>query len=59
MVEVDAQTLPVEAIEVIGAERDDLWRRPIVLRPGLADTKPERVGSLSRSIGSRVRRIRG
>jgi len=37
IVEVGAQTLSVEAPEVIGAERDDLWRRLIVLRPGMAE----------------------
>jgi deazaflavin-dependent oxidoreductase (nitroreductase family) len=36
-VEVGTETFPVEATEVTGAERDDLWRRFVELRPGFAE----------------------
>ncbi len=44
-VEVGTQTFTVKASEVTGAERDDLWRRLVELRPGFADyeTKTNRV----------------
>ncbi|MGZ4602467.1 MAG: nitroreductase family deazaflavin-dependent oxidoreductase [Kineosporiaceae bacterium] len=44
-VEVGNDTFPVEAAEVTGTERDELWRRLVALRPGFADyeTKTTRV----------------
>ncbi len=44
-VEVGNDTFPVEAAEVTGAERDELWRRLVEIRPGFADyeTKTTRV----------------
>lgn len=36
-VEVGTETFPVEATEVTGAERDELWRRFVELRPGFAE----------------------
>ena len=44
-VEVGATTFPVEATEVTGEERDELWRRLVELRPGFAtyETKTSRV----------------
>jgi deazaflavin-dependent oxidoreductase (nitroreductase family) len=44
-VEVGTETFPVEATEVTGAERDELWRRLVEMRPGFADyeTKTTRV----------------
>jgi deazaflavin-dependent oxidoreductase (nitroreductase family) len=44
-VEVGTETFPVEATEVTGAERDELWRRLVELRPGFAEyeTKTTRV----------------
>jgi deazaflavin-dependent oxidoreductase (nitroreductase family) len=44
-VEVGTETFPVEATEVTGAERDDLWRRLVEIRPGFAayETKTSRV----------------
>jgi len=44
-VEVGTATFPVEATEVLGGERDELWRRLVQLRPGFAEyeTKTSRV----------------
>jgi deazaflavin-dependent oxidoreductase (nitroreductase family) len=44
-VEVGTETFPVEATEVTGAERDELWRRLVEMRPGFAEyeTKTTRV----------------
>jgi deazaflavin-dependent oxidoreductase (nitroreductase family) len=44
-VEVGATTFSVEATEVTGEERDELWRRLVELRPGFAtyETKTSRV----------------
>ena len=44
-VEVGIATFPVEAAEVTGAERDELWRRLVELRPGFAayETKTSRI----------------
>ena len=44
-VEVGTETFPVEATEVTGAERDELWRRLVEIRPGFAEyeTKTDRV----------------
>jgi deazaflavin-dependent oxidoreductase (nitroreductase family) len=44
-VEVGTETFPVEAVEASGADRDDLWRRLVELRPGFAsyETKTSRV----------------
>jgi deazaflavin-dependent oxidoreductase (nitroreductase family) len=44
-VEVGTETFTVEATEVTGEERDELWRRLVELRPGFADyeTKTTRV----------------
>ena len=44
-VEVGTATFPVEAAEVTGAERDELWRRLVELRPGFAayETKTSRI----------------
>src|SRR5207342_3506691 len=44
-VEVGTATFPVEATEVTGEERDELWRRLIELRPGFAvyETKTSRI----------------
>jgi deazaflavin-dependent oxidoreductase (nitroreductase family) len=36
-VEVGTETFPVEATEVTGEERDELWRRLVELRPGFAE----------------------
>jgi deazaflavin-dependent oxidoreductase (nitroreductase family) len=36
-VEVGTDTFPVEAIEATGAERDELWRRLVEMRPGFGD----------------------
>jgi deazaflavin-dependent oxidoreductase (nitroreductase family) len=36
-VEVGTETFPVEATEVTGAERDELWRRFVELRPSFAE----------------------
>ena len=43
--EVGTATFPVEATEVTGEERDELWRRLVELRPGFAEyeTKTTRV----------------
>ena len=45
MVEVGTTTFPVEATEVTGEERNELWRRLVELRPGFAvyETKTSRV----------------
>jgi deazaflavin-dependent oxidoreductase (nitroreductase family) len=37
LVEVGTRTVTVEATEVTGDERDDLWRALVALRPGMAD----------------------
>jgi deazaflavin-dependent oxidoreductase (nitroreductase family) len=44
-VEVGTDTFPVEATELIGAERDELWQRLVALRPGFAayETKTSRI----------------
>lgn len=44
-VEVGTETFRVEATEATGAERDDLWRRLVEIRPGFAayETKTSRV----------------
>ena len=44
-VEVGAATCPVDATEVTGEERNELWRRLVELRPGFAayETKTSRV----------------
>jgi len=44
-VEVGTATFPVEATEVTGEERDELWRRLVEMRPGFAEyeTKTTRV----------------
>jgi deazaflavin-dependent oxidoreductase (nitroreductase family) len=44
-VEVGTESFLVDAIETSGAERDELWRRLVELRPGFADyeTKTTRV----------------
>jgi deazaflavin-dependent oxidoreductase (nitroreductase family) len=44
-VEVGTESFPVEATEVTGEERDELWRRLVELRPGFAEyeTKTTRV----------------
>ena len=44
-VEDGTNTFTVEAVEVTGADRDQLWRRLVELRPGFADyeTKTTRV----------------
>ena len=44
-VEVGTTTFPVEATEVTGEERNELWRRLVELRPGFAEyeTKTSRV----------------
>ncbi|HEX6757904.1 MAG TPA: nitroreductase/quinone reductase family protein [Propionibacteriaceae bacterium] len=44
-VEVGTATFPVEATEVTGKERDELWRRLVALRPGFAEyeTKTSRI----------------
>ena len=44
-VEVGTTTVPVDATEVTGAERNELWRRLVELRPGFAayETKTSRV----------------
>ena len=44
-VEVGTETFPVEATEVTGRERDELWRRLVEIRPGFARTKPRRRAS--------------
>jgi deazaflavin-dependent oxidoreductase (nitroreductase family) len=36
-VEVGTDTFPVEATEATGAERDELWRRLVEMRPGFAE----------------------
>ena len=36
-VEVGTATFPVEAREVTGDERDELWRRLVAMRPGFAE----------------------
>jgi deazaflavin-dependent oxidoreductase (nitroreductase family) len=45
MVEVGTGTFPVEASEVRGEERDELWRRLVEMRPGFAEyeTKTSRI----------------
>jgi deazaflavin-dependent oxidoreductase (nitroreductase family) len=45
LAEVGTETLPVEATEVTGEERDHLWRRLVEMRPGFAEyeTKTTRV----------------
>ena len=45
LAEVGTETLPVEATEVTGEERDDFWRRLVEMRPGFAEyeTKTTRV----------------
>jgi deazaflavin-dependent oxidoreductase (nitroreductase family) len=44
-VEVGTETFPVQAREVTGAERDELWRRLVEMRPGFAEyeTKTSRL----------------
>ena len=44
-VEVGTETFPVEAAEVTGEERDELWGRLVELRPGFAayETKTSRI----------------
>ncbi len=44
-VEVGTETFTVEAVEATGADREQLWRRLVELRPGFADyeTKTTRV----------------
>jgi deazaflavin-dependent oxidoreductase (nitroreductase family) len=44
-VEVGTETFPVEATEVTGSERDELWRRLVAMRPSFAEyeTKTSRV----------------
>ena len=44
-VEVGTATFPVDATEVTGEERNELWRRLVELRPGFAayETKTSRV----------------
>ena len=44
-VEVGTETYTADAIETTGAERDELWRRLVQMRPGFADyeTKTTRV----------------
>ena len=44
-VEVGTTTFPVNATEVTGEERNELWRRLVELRPGFAmyETKTSRV----------------
>jgi deazaflavin-dependent oxidoreductase (nitroreductase family) len=44
-VEVGTATFPVEATEVTGEERDELWRRLVAMRPGFAEyeTKTSRI----------------
>jgi len=44
-VEVGTATFPVEATEVTGVERDELWRRLVEMRPGFAEyeTKTSRI----------------
>ena len=44
-VEVGTATFPVEAAEVTGEERDELWRRLVEMRPGFAEyeTKTSRI----------------
>ena len=37
LVEVGARTIPIEATEVSGDERDGLWHRLTELRPGMAE----------------------
>ena len=37
MAEVGTEAFPVEATEVTGAERDELWRRLVELRPGFGE----------------------
>ncbi|GAA3629845.1 nitroreductase family deazaflavin-dependent oxidoreductase [Microlunatus ginsengisoli] len=43
--EVGTETFTVDATEITGSERDELWRRMVELRPGFADyeTKTSRV----------------
>jgi deazaflavin-dependent oxidoreductase (nitroreductase family) len=36
-VEVGTEAFPVEATEVTGTERDELWRRLVEMRPGFAE----------------------
>ena len=36
-VEVGTETFPVEATEVTGSERDELWGRLVEMRPGFAE----------------------
>ena len=36
-IEVGTDTFPVQATEVTGAERDELWRRLVEMRPGFGD----------------------
>jgi deazaflavin-dependent oxidoreductase (nitroreductase family) len=49
-VEVGTATFPVEATEVTGEERDELWRRLVEMRPGFAEyeTKTTRVFTMFR-----------
>jgi deazaflavin-dependent oxidoreductase (nitroreductase family) len=44
-VEVGTETFTVEAEEAFGADRDDLWRRLVEIRPGFAEyeTKTDRL----------------
>jgi deazaflavin-dependent oxidoreductase (nitroreductase family) len=37
IVEVGTDSFPVEATEVTGAERDELWRRLVQMRPGFGE----------------------
>jgi deazaflavin-dependent oxidoreductase (nitroreductase family) len=43
--EVDSRTLTVQASEVTGPERDELWRRIVAVRPSMGEyeTKTDRV----------------
>jgi deazaflavin-dependent oxidoreductase (nitroreductase family) len=49
-VEVGAATFPVEATELTGDERAELWRRLVAMRPGFAEyeTKRSRTFPMSR-----------
>ena len=44
-VEVGTDTFPVDAVEATGADRDQLWRRLVAMRPGFGEyeTKTTRV----------------
>jgi deazaflavin-dependent oxidoreductase (nitroreductase family) len=53
-VEVGTATFPVEATEVTGEERDELWRRLVEMRPGFAEyeTKTSRILGCSLRAGA-------